>query len=112
MVPVRAGRQDVQRVWPEAQVSERDPVQDACGLVPDVFENGSDAARLHVLAFGTRDVRCLTRASNQRERTIQQSNDLPDADVLGRPVQRIPAPTAPAASQQTVMFELEKNQFQ
>ena len=87
MVPVRARRQDVQRVWPEAQVSERDPVQDACGLVPDVFENGSDAARLHVLAFGTRDVRCLTRASNQRERTIQQSNDLPDADVLGRPVQ-------------------------
>src|SRR6266851_688657 len=32
---VRARWQDVQRLWPEAQASQRDSVQDPCGLLPE-----------------------------------------------------------------------------
>ena len=98
------------RRGPEAQIGQRNPVQDTGRLVPDLFEYHPDVAGRHVLAFGARHVRGLTRASDQRQRTVEQANHLTDADVAGWPVQRISAPAPTAAAQQTVM-RLRENEL-
>ena len=101
---LRPGRNLVRRA--RDQVSERRPLEHVAHRRSWSSQRGCSAAA----APGTRPP--PARAAHRRDRPLDRSDDVGDADRLGRPRQRVAALDAALARNQLLVAQLEEDRLQ
>src|SRR5262252_4260181 len=91
---------------------QRCPLQNADRRLPHFLEDNADPAGLLVRTLGASFVRHLTDARQKSKRSIQRSDQRAHRYALRQFAEIIPAAFSFFALQKSLLFELEKNEFQ